>query len=198
MVASVGVVVVLSLLGVQLVAAPLPESTAPPLPSNIRVPDDLRADIAGLLARSPTLRAQCASIEAARHARITVVVTGARLGALTRARSSARRYDSGLLVVFVELPAVTMTDFAELLAHELEHAIELIEQIDLAALARQRAGGVFRNRDGVFETTRAQAAGRAAAAEVDEPDPTVAAISRGLGHLASRCVKATRPSLGAR
>ena len=51
------------------------------------------------------------------------------------------------------------TDHAELLAHEFEHVLEQIEGLDLRRMARER---IRRLRDAyaVFETDRAQAAGR--------------------------------------
>ena len=133
-------------------------------PTNIQIADDMKEMMTTLLARSGTLRQQCAKIGAAPHARIVVQMIGRQLGGLTRARATARRYDSGLLTVVIEVPAVSIADFAELLAHELEHVIELIDKVDLSGLMRQRAAGVTQTRDGVYETERAQAAGRAAAA----------------------------------
>ena len=50
---------------------------------------------------------------------------------------------------------------------EVEHVIEQMEGISLAQLADERQNGVTRLADGAFETRRAQAAGRAAAHEVD-------------------------------
>ena len=183
--ASTGVVLVLSVL-----ALPFSFDQAPPgerheLPENIRVGDDMMEVVATLLARSPTLRAQCARIAATPRARIVVEVTGSRLGSQARARATARRYDSGLLTVVIELPAMAIADFAELLAHELEHVIELIDNVDLAALMKQRSAGVTKTSDGLYETTRAQAAGKAVAAEAQsETDPAAAAIGRGVAKAA--------------
>jgi len=155
------------------------------IPANIQVADDMKEMMTTLLARSRTLREQCARIEATPRARIVVQMIGHQLGGLTRARATARRYDSGLLTVVIEVPAVSIADFAELLAHELEHVIELIDQVDLAELRRQRAAGVTQTRDGVFETERAQAAGRAAAAEIyTETDPAATAIGRSVAKAA--------------
>lgn len=183
--ASTGVVLVLSVL-----ALPFSFDQAPPgeryeIPENLHVVDDMREVVATLLARSQTLRAQCARIAATPRARIVVEVTGNRLGAQARARATARRYDSGLLTVVIELPAMAIADYAELLAHELEHVIELIENVDLTELMKQRSAGVTKTSEGLFETTRAQAAGKAAAAEMlSETDPAAAAIGRGVAKAA--------------
>ena len=183
--ASTGVVLVLSVL-----ALPFAFDQAPPgeryeIPENLHVGDDMKEVVGTLLARSQTLRAQCARIAATPRARIVVEVTGNRFGSQARARATARRYDSGLLTVVIELPAMAIADFAELLAHELEHVIELIDNVDLAELMKQRSAGVTRTSDGLYETTRAQAAGKAAAAEaLIETDPAAAAIGRGVAKAA--------------
>jgi hypothetical protein len=186
--ASSGLVLVLSLLAQQPTPPRIDQSTPGErfeIPSNIQASDDLKDLLTTLAARSRTLREQCARIGAAPQTRILIDVIGHRLGALTRARATARRYDSGLLTVVIELPAVSMGDFAELLAHELEHVIELTDKVDLAEMVRQKSDGVTQNHEGLFETDRAQAAGRAAAAEIcSETDPAAAAIGRGVAKVA--------------
>jgi hypothetical protein len=138
----------------------------PRLPPNIRTTDDLRPLVEALMARSPTIREQCARIAIARQTYVSLTLGASRLPALARARSTARRYQSGLLVVDVEIPPASQ-DFAELLAHELEHVTEFIERIDFKKLANTRNAGVVQcGGDGSFESERAQKAGRAAAAEL--------------------------------
>jgi len=183
-----GLVFVVSVLAQQPVPAtvdqPAPDERFE-IPANIQVGDDMNEYFTAMLARSRTLREQCARIGAAPRTQVSVEMIGHRLGGLTRARAIARRYDSGYLKVAIELPSVSIGDFAELLAHELEHVIEMIDKIDLSELVRQGAGGVTRSREGVFETARAQAAGRAAAAEVwSATDPAAAAIGRGVAKVA--------------
>jgi hypothetical protein len=192
--ASTGVVLVLSLFGVQ----PISYSPDRPdkseqgkryeIPANIHAGDPIKQLLLTLLPRSPTLRGQCARITAAPRVRIVIELTLRPLGSLTRALSTARRYDSGLLTVVIELRTTEIGEFPELLAHEFEHVIELIEQKDLTAMAQVRSAGVTQGLDGAFETDRAVAAGRAAAAEAaNETDPAAAAIGRSfakVGHLA--------------
>jgi hypothetical protein len=137
------------------------------LPPNIRTTDDLRPIIEDLLARSATLREQSARISIARQTWVSITLSAARFPSLTRARSTARRYHTGLLVVDVELPSASQ-DFAELIAHELEHVTEFIDGVDFKRLARTRNAGVVQcGSDGSFETERAQQAGRKAQFEVD-------------------------------
>ncbi len=157
------------------------------LPANLHAAPELRPSIRQLLARSPTLRRQCERIAAARNTQVTIAITLATISDQARARSTARRYDSRLLIIDVEIPPAS-AEFAELLAHELEHATEIIERVDFRRLARQRGGQTEQRGDGTFETERARQAGRAAAAEAHVSDPTVATVSHGL----ARAADATR------
>ena len=148
------------------------------LPANIRTTDDLRPLIEDLLARSPTLREQTARISIARKTWVSVTLSSGRLPSLVRARSTARRYHTGLLVVDVEIPPASQ-DFAELLAHELEHVTEFIEAVDFKKLARTRHAGVVQcGSDGSFETERAQKAGRTVKFEVEVPPDARRSVQR--------------------
>ncbi len=137
------------------------------LPPNIRTTPELRPVVEDLLNRSPTLREQCARIAMAPQTYVSLILSTGQLPYETRARSTAHRYQSGLLLVEVEIPAATR-DFAELLGHELEHVTEFIERLDFKQLAGTRGSGVVRcGIAGSFESERAQKAGRTVAAEVE-------------------------------
>ena len=179
--ASPAVVLYLSVLGLDPVAFTARATGCYELPANIHAADELRGPIARLLARSRTLRAQCARIAAARRTQVTVIVSMASMDAQARARSTARRYDSGLLIVDIEIPPAS-PDFAELLAHEFEHVTEFIDRVDFKTLARTRGGpAVERRSDGSFETDRAIRAGRAAADEAEiATDPAMTAVGHGM------------------
>lgn len=136
------------------------------LSPNIRTTPDLRAVVEPLLARSATLRAQCARIAATPKMYVSIELSVGPFAQQARARSTARRYRSGLLFVDIEIPPASQ-DFAELLAHELEHVIEFIDGVDFESLAKIRNGGIVRcGSAGAFESERAQRAGRTAAAEI--------------------------------
>jgi hypothetical protein len=138
----------------------------PTLPVNIQAERSLAPVITQLMARSLTLRAQCLRIAASPATHVSITATVAIMEAGTRARSFARRYLSGLLVVEVQIPPAAR-DFAELLAHELEHVSELIDGVHFEALAAAGNPEIVRRRsDGSFESERARRAGMAAAAEV--------------------------------
>ena len=177
--ASPALILSLCAMGLDPVALTARASACYHLPANIHASDALTGAIVPLLARSQTLRAQCTKIAASGRTQITLTLTTARMTA--RARSTARRYATGLLIVDIEIP-VASQDFAELLAHELEHATEFIDRLNFKALARVHGGQVVElGADGSFESQRAQNAGRAAAAEIEAPvDPAVVAAGRGL------------------
>ena len=100
---------------------------------------------------------------------------------VARARATIGPLGQGLWAL-IELPPVDA--YAELLAHEFEHVIEQIEGIDLAALERAGDANVTINGEGAYETSRARAAGVAAAAEFyAAPDPALAAAGRAAGRL---------------
>lgn len=141
------------------------DGTPPPQPpDNIRIGPALEPAVALLLRRSPAFRQQCARIAAARFARVTIVATPAPRELLApRARSVITRHVHGALRAIVEVPLTP--DVAELIGHELEHVIEQIEGLNLPALALRGEGGVVEVQRGVFETARAQKAGRTIADE---------------------------------
>lgn len=178
--ASPAVVLCLYLFGLDPVAFTAHATGCYELPVNIHAGEGLRVPIGRLLARSRILRAQCEKIAAARQTQVTVTMSVAPLDVQARARSIARRYESGLLIVDIEIPPAS-PDFTELLAHELEHVTEFIDRVDFNASTGTRGGlAIERRSDGSFESERAVRAGRAAAAEVTmTTDPAATAISRG-------------------
>jgi hypothetical protein len=69
------------------------------------------------------------------------------------------------IVAEVHLPPTN--GLIELVAHEFEHVIEQIEGLDLKRSARIKGSGVRELEGRVFETDRAQAAGRLVLVEMD-------------------------------
>lgn len=133
------------------------------LPRNVVIDDRLRAQVEDMAALSPTLSRQFAAIDAA-AASVEIRVWPGSPSASRRAEATISRYTSGY--IRAQLFVSPNWEFVELLAHELEHVVEQIERVDLAALAR--AGVATQDAFGRFETVRARDAGRAAASEVEE------------------------------
>ena len=154
---------------------------AAPLPENIHVGADLAPVVVELFNRSETFRRQCAIIAAA-NVRVTIVVTVKLRPSVARARATIGPLGQGLWAL-IELAPVDA--YAELLAHELEHVIEQIEGIDLAASGtRRRCERVDQRRGRATKPPGRARPGIAAAAEFyAAPDPTLAAAARAAGRL---------------
>ena len=133
------------------------------LPSKVVVDDGLRDDVEELASLSPTLQRQLAAISGA-PVRVELRMAAAPPSGSSRAETTLSRSETGYIRAVVVIPAGV--DFAELLAHELEHVVEQIEGVNLEALVR--SGDAYVTAGGIFETVRARDAGRAAALEVEE------------------------------
>ena len=131
-------------------------------PPNLTVPSAFHPAIAAMLERSPTFRRQCLRVAAAPHLAVVVKMLHPNSGG-ARARTQIRRAEGGQLIASVEINPYG--DFTELLAHELEHVIEQLDGIDLAAKATVARSGVRNCADGTFETSRAVRIGALAALE---------------------------------
>jgi hypothetical protein len=135
------------------------------LPSNVAVADILRPAVTSMLRYSPTFRRQCGRI--GRSAELHVVIQRSVLqgtpadAALTRVTRGA----SGRLDADVQIGS--LPDAVLLIAHEFEHILEQLDEVDLSAMAARSGTGVRADsRFGHFETERAVAAGKRVAEEV--------------------------------
>ena len=158
-------------------------------PVNILIDPLLAPLVDTLLQKSPTLRRQWQIIGAAPLLRVSLVSTPVlRETPSARARTEVSRFAFGSIRAVVELPSVV--DITELLPHELEHVLEQLEGLDLAALARTSSSGVQEIGRGVYETRRARNAGFDAMREVyGAADPAFGVAVRGL----RRAFKALMP-----
>jgi hypothetical protein len=134
------------------------------LPPNMLVPPFLRG-VVDSMRTSPTFRRQCLRIA---NAPRTIVVLGwfHSNTERVRARTVLSTAPDGTRFAMVAIrPA---DDQVELIAHELEHVLEQLDEVDLHALAAVPTSGVRRCDCGKesFETIRAIRAGLQAAAEV--------------------------------
>jgi hypothetical protein len=146
------------------------EAAAPAAPSNIQVSPVL-ADVFGeVLSASPTFADQCERIGRSRYVHVTITpVMAASTTSRGTAHTTMRRFSSGALLASVYIPVpLTTIEYAELFGHELEHILEQIERVDLAAMTLVRDGAT-RLSDGAYETTRARRTGLAIAIESDRP-----------------------------
>ena len=136
------------------------------VPPNLIVPDVLKTTVGTMLRTSPTFRRQCARLANARNMVVTIGRMPTTGDLPARARAVFATSPDGRRAARIEIrPA---DDQVELLAHELEHVIEQLDEINLRALARLPGSGVerCRGREEAYETIRAIRAGRTAADEV--------------------------------
>lgn len=145
------------------------ETARPPKLRNLHIDEPLRAVVARMLENSATFRRQWDAIAHGDRVHVVVFMTAGPIDGTCRAKTTMRKYSSGLLLAVVLIPP--LGDYAELVAHEFEHVLEQIEGVDLAALARSGSRAVKRRADGAYETTRARDAGLAVAAEL-RPKPS--------------------------
>jgi hypothetical protein len=123
------------------------------IPANVQA-GLLTQDIDALIQASPTFRAQCQRIAAARTLRVDLEVVQT-LGA-PRAETTIVRYEAGAVRACVRI--AFGQDYRELIAHEFEHVIEQLDGVDLRSEAGH--GRAWLLDAHVFETRRASDAGR--------------------------------------
>jgi hypothetical protein len=132
------------------------------VPANLMVPSNFRATLETMLARSPMFRRQCLRLAAAPHFTVEVRMLHPMTGG-PRAKAQIRQAEGGRVIAAVEINP--LGDFMELLSHELEHVIEQLDGIDLAARAAMARSGVHSCSNGTFETSRATRVGSLVATE---------------------------------
>lgn len=148
---------------------PSAETTpGPPVTSSIVVAPFFGHLLDELVATSATVRGQYGRLLSAPRVLVWVEpLNGPRAG--TSARATIRRTASGWVLAKVELATpLRFVEYAEMLAHELEHVLEQVEGVSLSALAGEPGSAASRLHDGSYETERARGAGRAAAEEIEQ------------------------------
>ena len=152
----VGVTAVLSLLFAGMIAAEEQQYGRFQLPANVQLLHDIELAIQFIYDRSPSFRGQVARIAEADNLRVTVRIDPSIPGRCRAFTMIQRRGQK----IRAEVHLPPSSDHAELLAHEFEHILEQIEGLDLQGLARIKNSGVHEQDYAVFETDRAQEAGR--------------------------------------
>ena len=133
------------------------------LPANLLVPRDLVPVLERIYTRSSTFKAQCERIAGTPNLCVSVRID-ITMRTFCRAYSLINRRQ-GILRADVHLPPVGIM-FAELVGHEFEHVLEQVEGLNLRALARAKHSGVYEVEHELYETERAQLAGRLVSGEV--------------------------------
>lgn len=133
---------------------------------HIQVPAYLQPSVDTMFRRSATFRSQYRRLTGAARLVVVVNVDPLIMVSRFRARSTIRRYDSGLIVALVSVGP--RGDLIEWLAHEFEHIVEQLDGWNLREMARRGGHGAWYSGTDVIETTRAARAGRAVLQEVRE------------------------------
>jgi hypothetical protein len=136
------------------------------IPSNLKVSSMYRERIEMMLSQSPTFRRQMLRIAGSHQLTVYLKMTAPLWPRGVRAMTQFVRAGTGLLAANIEI--APMHNDVELIAHELEHVIEQLDDIDVRARARQRNSGVHDATGGgtLFETVRATRIGQQVAREV--------------------------------
>jgi hypothetical protein len=158
----VGVLLGFFLMCTSTLVAERPQCRRSTLPSNVELAADLGEVLQRMYDRSPTFRSQCERIANATNLRVRLHLD-TRIPRVCRALTIVKRQGYEIRAD-VHLPPAS--NYAELVAHEFEHVLEQIEGLDLRRLVKVRGAGVREVEQGMFETDRAQAAGRVVAAEI--------------------------------
>ena len=135
------------------------------LPSNLEAPAVFRGTLESMLLRSPTFRQQCRRLGNATSLTVRMHhAAGPLHGAGARTRIVRRPDNTREATVEIS----RLGNAVELIAHEIEHVIEQLDEIDLPSRAAVSGSGVRRGvgRDASFETTRAIRVGLKVAQEV--------------------------------
>jgi predicted ATP-grasp superfamily ATP-dependent carboligase len=136
------------------------------IPSNLKISSMYRELVKTILSQSPTFRRQILRIAGAHELTVHLHMTAPLWPRDVRATTQFVRAGNGLLAANVEI--APLNNDVELIAHELEHVIEQLDDVDLPARARQAKSGVHATTDGgvLFETIRATRIGQQVAREV--------------------------------
>lgn len=130
------------------------------LPPNITVGFGLHDVVAQMLRESETFRRQLLLIGGLQRVRVQVILEdypGRARERVARARCDLARYEFGGVTARVQV--WSREDAIELVAHELEHVIEVAKGANYRALAVIQPGAVWAAPGGTFETARAIQAG---------------------------------------
>ncbi len=128
------------------------------VPQTIQIAPELQPHVEAMLHSSRTFRQQFERIVGASNLILIARVDVSCADRTFRARSTIRRYDSGLLVVTVSVGPGGHQ--AEWIAHEFEHVLEQLDGILLVSLASRGQAGIWYSGSDMVETDRAVRAGR--------------------------------------
>ena len=136
------------------------------IPPNVVTTTLLRPLIETMWHHSPTFRAQCARVSAAPSLVVDIRFGNATQLGADRARTYVVRSspNTGRADIYLDLELRSVDEWIELIAHELEHVIEQLDEVQLTPASRH---GVHLTASGAFETSRAIHIGQKVSSEVN-------------------------------
>ena len=147
-------------------SSPEDQSRAVTAQASIQFSPELKSQVDRMLQRSATFREQYRRIAEAPMMAVGVRTDVRLCETSYKARTTFRRYQSGLMVA-----AVTVSPGAhqeEWIAHEFEHILEQLDGQNLPQMARNHAKDVWFSGSDVIETERAINAGRTVRSEMEQ------------------------------
>ena len=137
------------------------------MPVNLVLIPTLRPVVERMWHQSPTFKAQCARLR-----QTPSLLVGIRFGTTSqlgagRGRTDFRRSprDTMRADIYIDLELRSVHQLVELIAHELEHVIEQLDEVELTPADGH---GVYLTAGGAFETARALHIGQTVAREVND------------------------------
>lgn len=137
------------------------------LPPNLTFPESYRGTIESMLRRSEAFRRQCLRLGNAPRVRVRIRTAFGSERGPWRARTNIVKGHGGAFDATVVIRS--LFDLPELIAHELEHVIEQMDGVDLAARALLPDTGVRVSDGDSFETVRAMRIGALVGHETRNP-----------------------------
>ena len=136
------------------------------IPSNLKISSVYHALVEKMLSRSPTFRRQVLRVAGAQQLTVQLRTAPPPWPHGVRAITQFVRNANGQLSASIDI--TPMNNDVELIAHELEHVIEQLDDVDLSAKAGRPNSGVRATTEGgvLFETTRAARVGIQVSQEV--------------------------------
>ena len=138
--------------------------------SSIQFPKELRSEVDRMLQGSPTFREQYRRIADTTRVVVGVHVDPRLCETSYKARTTFRRYRSGLILADVAIGPGAHQE--EWIAHEFEHILEQLDGQNLPQMARSYAKDVWFSGSDIIETDRAIRAGRTVRSEMQQATNT--------------------------
>jgi len=146
-------------------------------PCNLLAPPPLRPVIEHMWRQSPTFQAQCSRLRGTSSLLVEIRFgTASQLGAVEGRTDFRRSSPNGLRAdVYIDINVRSLYRWIELIAHELEHVVEQLDDVELTSAARH---GVYLTASGAFETARAVHIGQKVRREVEEATHNASTLRR--------------------